>query len=256
MLFPVVEGVEFNSLTVSLILAVFFVAGLAKGAIGFGLPIIAISLLSSFIPVSVGLALNVIPPVILNVWQATHKASLASNAKRIWPVLLGLAAGIALTTQIITGVPPQLILGMVGVVILLFCINSRWGMQLTVPKNREKPYGLLTGLICGIMGGLTTVSVPPFLAFLVTLGLNKDEFVSTLGLYFVFASICLIAAFSFVGLLNATFIPFALACTAVAGLGMWCGFKIRNRLDQKKFYNAVLVMMALISLNLIRRAVF
>lgn len=256
MLLPTINGVEVNSVTIALILVVFFIAGLGKGAIGFGLPIIAISLLTSFVPVSFALALNVIPPVLLNVWQATYKASVTKNAKRIWPVLLGLASGIALTTQIITDISPRFILGFVGIVILLFCINSIWGVKLNIPKNRKKPYGLLTGIICGVLGGLTTVSVPPFLAFLVTLKLEKDEFVSTLGLYFVTASICLIAAFSVIGILNVTFVPLALLCTAITAAGMWCGFKIRNRLDQKKFYNAVLIMLALVSLNLVRRAIF
>lgn len=254
--FPTVPGVEFDAATVSLILAVFFLGGLGKGAIGFGLPIIVISLLSSFVPVSFGIALNVIPPIILNVWQATHKASVVTNAKRIWPVLLGLAVGIGVTSFIISDVPPKLILGFTGVVILIFCVNSMWGISFSIPKNREKPIGLVIGSISGVMGGLTSVSVPPFLAFLVALKLDKDTFVSTLGLYFVIASFCLIIAFSSVGLLTSAFIPLALTCTAVTAVGMWCGLKLRKKLDQKKFYNAVLAMMALISLNLIRRAVF
>ncbi len=256
MLFPSVPGVEFDALTVAMILAVFFVGGLGKGAIGFGLPIIVISLLSSFVPVSFGIALNAIPPVLLNVWQATHKASVVSNARRIWPVLLGLGLGIAATTFIVTDVSPNLLLGFTGLVILVFCANSIWGMSFTIPKKREKPLGLIIGSLCGILGGLTSVSVPPFLAFLVSLKLPKDEFVSTLGLYFVTASVCLIIAFSSVGLLTLAFIPLATACTAVTAIGMWCGIKVRDKLDQKKFYNAVLAMLALISLNLVRRAVF
>ncbi len=147
-----------------------------------------------------------------------------------------------------------MILGAVGVVILLFCINSVWGIKLNIPRNREKPYGLVIGSICGVLGGLTTVSVPPFLAFFVSLNLDKDEFVSTLGLYFITASVFLIIAFSAVGILDATYVPLALVCTAVTAVGMWCGFKIRDRLDQKKFYNAVLIMLALISCSLIYRA--
>ena len=88
------------------------------------------------------------------------------------------------------------------------------------------------------------------------LRLQKDDFVSVLGLYFVFASATLIIAYSAIGLLNTTFIPLALACTAVGAIGMFIGQKIRNRLNQKKFYNAVLIVLALISLNLIRRSIF
>ena len=114
----------------------------------------------------------------------------------------------------------------------------------------------MTGILCGIMGGVTSVSVPPLIVYLTALKLQKDDFVSVLGLYFVFASASLIVAFSSIGWLNSTFIPLALACTAIAAVGMFLGQIIRNRLDQKKFYNGVLLVLALISLNLIRRAIF
>ena len=256
MILPTVAGVEFDALTISLILATFFVGGLIKGAIGFGLPIVVISILSMFLPVSFGIALNVIPPIILNMWQATHKCSITQNFKRIWVILVGLAIGIAISTTYITGLSPNLLLGIVGVVILIFCINSRWGFSISIPANREKPVGLVTGIICGIMGGLTSISVPPFIVFLVALKLQKDDFVSTLGLYFIAACVFLIIAFSAVGLLTIEFVPLALVCTAVTAVGMWLGMQIRNRLDQEKFYNAVLLVLALISFNLIRRAIF
>ena len=256
MLYPTFSGIDFDIQIISLIFTAFFVGGLCKGAIGFGLPIVVISLLSMFVPVSFGIALNVIPPVILNMWQSTYKASVTKNFTHFWPVFLGLVAGIAVATLFISGLPPNLILGTVGVVILVFCANSVWGIPITFPKSRKKPYGFVTGILCGIMGGVTSVSVPPLIIYLTALKLQKDDFVSVLGLYFVFASASLIIAFSSIGLLNITFIPLALACTAIAAVGMFLGQIIRNRLDQKKFYNAVLLVLALISLNLIRRAIF
>ena len=256
MLYPTFAGIDFDIQIISLIFTAFFVGGLCKGAIGFGLPIVVISLLSMFVPVSFGIALNVIPPVILNMWQSTHKASVTKNFMQFWPVFLGLVAGIAIATLFIVGLPPKLVLGTVGVVILVFCANSVWGISITFPKSRKKPYGFVTGILCGIMGGVTSVSVPPLIVYLTALKLQKDDFVSVLGLYFVFASASLIVAFSSIGWLNSTFIPLALACTAIAAVGMFLGQIIRNRLDQKKFYNGVLLVLALISLNLIRRAIF
>ena len=256
MLYPAFPGIDFDIQIILMIFAAFFVGGLCKGAIGFGLPIVVISLLSMFVPVSFGIALNVIPPFILNIWQSTHKASVTKNFMQFWPIFLGLVLGVFTATLFIVGLSPNLILGAVGIVILGFCVNSLWGISITIPKKREKSYGLLTGALCGIMGGLTSVSVPPLIVFLTALRLQKDDFVSVLGLYFVFASATLIIAYSTIGLLNTTFIPLALTCTAVGAIGMFIGQKIRNKLDQKKFYNAVLIVLALISLNLIQRSIF
>ncbi len=253
---PIVPGVEFDAQLLSLIFGAFFLGGLIKGAIGFGLPIVVISLLSMFVPVSFGIALNVIPPSILNIWQAVYKATPIKNLKRFWPLFLGFVFGAFASTTFITGLSPDLILASVGVVILAFCANSVWGITLTVPPEKEKLYGLIAGLIAGVMGGLTSISVPPVIMFLVALGLQKDEFVSVLGLYFITASLCLIAAYSKIGLLDTSFIPLALVCVVVTAAGMWCGQLVRGRLDQKKFYNAVLIVLAIISLNLLRRAIF
>lgn len=254
--FPDVTGIVFDPPTVWLIFISFFVGGLCKGAIGFGLPIVGISFLSIFLPIDFALPLNIIPPLFLNIWQATYKASVVSNFKRFWLVFLGFGVGVSIASALIVNLPTNLILGMVGAVILLFCVNSVWGFAFTIPERREKPYGLLTGVLCGLMGGMTTVSVPPLIAYLTGLRLLKDEFVSVLGLYFFIASLILIISYGRVGLLDWSFLPLGLACTAVTAVGMRFGQLIRKRLDQKKFYNAVLAVLALISLNLLYRAIF
>src|SRR5262245_11379282 len=50
----------------------FIVAGIAKGAIGMGLPPIALALMSFAVPLEDALALMVVPSMATNVWQAIY----------------------------------------------------------------------------------------------------------------------------------------------------------------------------------------
>ncbi len=245
-----------DAVTVFLVFGAFFVGGLSKGAIGFGLPIIVVSLLSMIVPINIAIALNVMPPLILNIWQATHKASIINNTRRFWPVLAGFVGGAAVGAYLISGLNPTLMLGIVGATILLFCLSSLLGKTGNIPSEKMKEFGVLTGLVGGVLGALTSISGPAFIMYLVALGLKKDDFVASLGLLFIFSSLCLIAAFSVVGLIDQTFIPLALACTAATAVGMACGQLVRAHLDQQKFQRAVMVMLTIIALNLLRRAIF
>ena len=88
MLYPAFPGIDFDIQIILMIFAAFFVGGLCKGAIGFGLPIVVISLLSMFVPVSFGIALNVIPPFILNIWQQPTQviSSCVRDVRKLQPL--------------------------------------------------------------------------------------------------------------------------------------------------------------------------
>src|SRR5205085_4681666 len=57
---------------VLVIAGAFIVAGIAKGAIGMGLPPIAIALMSFAVPLEAALAMMVVPSMATNIWQAIY----------------------------------------------------------------------------------------------------------------------------------------------------------------------------------------
>jgi uncharacterized membrane protein YfcA len=50
----------------------FIVAGIAKGAIGMGMPPIAIGLMSFAVPLESAIAIMVVPTMVTNIWQAIY----------------------------------------------------------------------------------------------------------------------------------------------------------------------------------------
>ena len=71
----------------------FIVAGIAKGAIGIGLPPIAIGLMTLAIPLEDSLAIMTIPTLITNVWQAIYGGGFWRLFRRFWTLAVpGVAA--------------------------------------------------------------------------------------------------------------------------------------------------------------------
>jgi hypothetical protein len=73
----------------SLIAAVFLLAGFVKGVIGLGLPTIAMGLLALIMPTSKAAALLIVPSLVTNAWQMFTGGNLAALLRRPWPMLLG-----------------------------------------------------------------------------------------------------------------------------------------------------------------------
>ena len=59
-------------LQIVVIAVAFIVAGFAKGAIGMGMPPIAIGLLSFALPLESAIAIMVLPTMFTNIWQAIY----------------------------------------------------------------------------------------------------------------------------------------------------------------------------------------
>ena len=57
---------------IGLIAVAFVVAGIAKGAIGMGMPPIAIGLMSLAVPLESAIAIMIVPTMVTNVWQAIY----------------------------------------------------------------------------------------------------------------------------------------------------------------------------------------
>src|SRR5581483_227204 len=85
------------------IAAVFLLAGFVKGVIGLGLPTVSMGLLAVAMAPAHALAIVIVPAILTNLWQTFAGPYLLAIVKRLWPLLLGLVAGIWLNADMMTG---------------------------------------------------------------------------------------------------------------------------------------------------------
>src|SRR5213595_1104413 len=86
-----------------LVAAAFLLAGFIKGVIGLGLPTVSMGLLAVTMQPSHALAIVIVPAIIANIWQTFVGPYLRDILRRLWPLLIGTAAGIWLNAGALTG---------------------------------------------------------------------------------------------------------------------------------------------------------
>lgn len=234
----------------------FVLGGLVKGLAGFGLPLIVISLTSTFMPIELALGLNVIPPFLLNFYQMGGRQGAAQTWRRFGPVLVGLPLGIAAGAASAAALDARWLVGAVGAVTLLFCLTQFAGWKLHFAPSQVRPAGFATGLTAGVLGALTTITGPPLIMYLLAAKAEPDAFKAALGLFFLAVGVLLTVAFFSIGFLTPGLALLGALMALPAAAGMWLGQRLSRRLDAKVFRISVLLLLAVLGANLLRRTLF
>src|ERR1700759_4979358 len=86
-----------------LIAATFLLAGFIKGVIGLGLPTVSMGLLAVSMPPAHALAIVIVPAIVTNIWQTFVGPCRRDTIRRLWPLLIGTAAGISVNAGSLPG---------------------------------------------------------------------------------------------------------------------------------------------------------
>lgn len=244
---------EIDLMAVLVIGLAYFLAGISKGAIGFGTPLVAVPLVATILPVPVAIALTIAPILTANLHLTVTAARPAVVMRRFWPLILFLVLGTAIGAQILTRVDQATISIVVGVVLLAFVTAQFLDLRPEVPAAAERWLGPAVGLASGLLGGVAGMMGPPFIVYMVSLRLSRDEFVGTISMFYLIGIIPLYVTLIVSGIIAwDEAIVSVLACAplfAGIALGVW----LRGRVSRTGFQRALLAMIFIVGLNLIRR---
>jgi uncharacterized membrane protein YfcA len=170
--------------------------------------------------------------------------------RRLWPLMLGTVVGIWLNAGALTG--PNARYGSIALGILLV-INAvisltRFGLRIT--RRDESWIGAIVGVLTGLISAATGVQVVPSMPFMQAIGMEKDELVQAMGVFFTVATVALAFSITASGLLTAaTALPGAIAMGG-SFAGMWAGQLVRARMPADSFRRWFQVAMILLGLYL------
>lgn len=217
------------------VVAVFGLAGAVKGAVGLGLPPIAIGLLAVVMAPVEAAALIVIPSFLTNVWQMLAGANLSRLVVRLWPMLACAVLATLAGTGWMSDANARIGTILLGSVLALYALSGLVKLHVTVAAPRQHWLGPLIGTTTGMATAATGVFSIPVVPYLQAIGLEKDELIQAMGLCFTVSTVALALNLTFMGALSpAIGIDVAFAVAAVVG-GMWLGQRLRQSLDPSTF---------------------
>ena len=228
----------------------FLLAGFVKGTLGLGLPTVAMGLLATTMAPGQAIAIVIVPASVTNIWQTFVGPYLRDILKRLWPLMLGTVAGIWINAGLLTG--PYAAYGTVvlGVLLVIYAIVGLNRFSFKVARRDEKWIGGIVGVVTGLISAATGVQVIPSMPFMQAIGMEKDELVQALGVFFTTATVALAFNLTASGLLTAaTALPGAVAMAA-SFTGMFIGQAVRTRMQPEVFRRWFLISMILLGIYL------
>ncbi len=177
----------------ALVIMVFMLAGMVKGALGLGLPTVAMGLLTLVIAPFQAASLLIIPSMITNFWQLFAEGRVWSLIQRFWLLLLGIIIGTVFsflpTLSQATGKTSEVLL---GGMLIVYGLYGLWVKQLPNLAPYEKWLSPIIGYLGGALIVSTGVIIIPAVPYLQSLRLKRDDLVQSLGLVFTLSTICLV----------------------------------------------------------------
>lgn len=238
------------------IAAAFLLAGFVKGVIGLGLPTVSMGLLAVSMPPVQALTIVIVPAIVTNIWQTFGGPYLRDIVRRLWPLMLGTVIGIWSAADLLTGPYARYGAIVLGILLVIYAIVSLAKVVFNVARAHEKWVGAIVGLVTGVVAAATGVQVIPSMPFMQSIGMEKEELVQALGVFFTVSTLAQAFNLTSAGLLNTSTALPGIIAMAAAFAGMFAGQIVRTRMQPDTFRRWFLIWMMLLGVYLTATATY
>jgi len=228
----------------------FIFAGIAKGAIGIGLPPIAIGMMTLSLPLSDALAIMTIPTMVTNVWQAFAGRRFLPLLRRFGTMAAAAVVGVIGIGALLGTLGKAGTAGWLGLLLTLYALIALFAWRPVMPRAGEPWLNPLIGLLSGAVAGLTGMAAVPFLPYMQSLQISKDDLIQGLGILFLFIMTALAVALVRQDIYNTTNTIGGVAALLPTFIGVWIGQKVRHSASPETFRKIFLYGMLALGLNM------
>ena len=230
--------------------------GFAKGVVGFALPLVGLSLMASFLPGKTALALLLLPILISNLLQALRNGGREAwdCLRKFWRLNLVFVLVLVLAAQLVVVMSDAMLYAVLGVVITTAGVTQLLGWRPRFAPRYNRLAEVITGALCGVLGGIAGIWGPPLIMYLLAIHAPKLEMIRAQSITFFIGAVLLLVAHTHSGILNATTLPVSALMVVPTLAGMFVGYGVQDKLDQELFRRATLIVLVVSGLNLLRRA--
>lgn len=234
--------------------AVFLLGGAVKGTVGFGLPLVSITLLTPFYGLVDAIGLMVIPAVVTNFWQALAGGNFRVSWRRLWTLYVFGAVVTAISATILLQIHSRWPMVLLGGVIIVYSISGLAAWRYRPPGKKERWLSPLMGISTGFFTGLTGVLVFPMTIYLKSLRLDRSMMIQAMGIYLVLANLTVASVFGWQGAFPKETSVVAVIGVVAGLVGMVVGRWIQQRLSDLVFERVFYLALGSVGLFIILKA--
>ena len=239
---------------IALVAFTYLLGGFSKGALGLGMPIIALAILATFIGVKDTMAISLLPSITTSIYQAFVGPAFFELLRRLWLFFVTSIIGILIGVGILAVASKALLLGLLGSVLVVYALYSLFTPQIAPPGRHESWLTPVCGSLGGLMFGMTGTFIVPGLVYLQALGFKKDVLVQAMGMTFLVIMITLALAFTDRGFFPKEMASLSAFAVVPAFAGIWLGLRIRHRISEAQFRRFFFMALLIVGLYQLYRA--
>ncbi len=227
---------------------IFLLAACAQGYTGFGSALLAIPLLTIYLPMK-----TVVPLVVLSGLVITAGLSMRLWSKltfeKLAPLLVGALPGIGLGAWLLGTLPAAVLRAAVGIALLAY---AAFGLLARVrPHKLHAAWAPLAGFGSGLLGTALGAGGPPVIVYTSLTRWEPDQIKATLSLFFLATSALTAAVHGVSGLTDMqVFRHFAAALPGLL-LGLYLGIRLSARASPALYRRVVLTMLGLLGMGML-----
>lgn len=230
----------------------FLVGGVTKGAVGGGMPAVAVPVMATVIDPATAVALTFVPVALANVFQALQGGHYRAALAQYWLFTVAFGLGIAAGTQILVTLDPKVMALAIGAFVVLSAL-LQWRMKsFAISEAAARWSDPVFGLGLGVLSGATAIFMP-LIVYISARRPDKDVFIAQIALCMISGSVPLYATLALNDVLSRDEVLLSAMAFLPAVIGLTAGKWLRDQMSQDTFRRMLLVALGLLGLVLIAK---
>lgn len=234
---------DLTTIEIVLVVAAVFGGALVKSVTGMGFPLVAIPVMTTFLPTPTAVAIIAIPNLVQNVILVVEHRSAWRQTQHLVAFCSAGIPGAILGAFALVTVPEVIVRGALAAMLAAYLLTVAFSPDLRIPPRRVRPWSVPVGFVAGVFQGGIGISGPVVGTWHHGLHLARDAFVVSVATVFTLTGAAQVTVLGMRGELDGRLLV-ALGLTVVMFATLPIGARLRRRLSVERFRTIVLVLLA------------
>jgi len=227
--------------------------GLVKGALGLGLPLVALPVLTSAFGLQKAIGILLVPVILTNIMQIRrYRTTLYDPEMRFLPMfLVGGTGGIAVGTVALVSLPERLLVAALGLMLLAYVALRLARPEFRISGPLARRVALPVGVAGGVVMGATGVVAPVGLTYINAMRLARTGTVVAASVMFLVYGLAQLGALTVAGVYRLEWLWLGLFAMLPVAAMLPVGDLLGRGMGTVLFDRIIVALLAVIGLKMV-----